>query len=232
MARKHHRFPDEDPGFIIQPSELDEFDEFEYRSNRHYRKRIDQRRAAREVATCLYPLCESKVAKHLGARMVLCMGHALDLWAAMEDARSWYPAMSEHELRKRLRKRQADQKRAEQSESAAIEPGWIYYIRVDERIKIGYSADVKKRMRAYPPHSELLAVHPGTPTLERDIHREFRGHLAQGREWFRPDDPIMERIAQVIEQFGPPPKSFVYKFREGTTQRIKPHPKSRARKIA
>lgn len=231
MPRKHHRFPDEDPGYIVQPTDLDDFDESEYRSNRYYRARIDQREAARQVATCLHPLCDAKVAKHLSPRMVLCLGHALDLWSAMEDARTSLPAMSEHEMRRELRQRQAEQKRAEAAKSAAIEPGWIYYIRVDERIKIGYSADVRRRMRAYPPHSELLAVHPGTPTLEREIHREFRGHLAQGREWFRPDAPLMERIEQVVEQFGPPPKSFVYKFREGSTQRIKPRPQGRARKV-
>lgn len=231
MARKHHRFPDEDPVPDIQPSDLDDFDPFEYRNNRWYRLRIDQRRAAEAVRVCVHPLCESAPAKAFGPHMVLCRGHAFDLWAAMDDRQAATPMMTEHQLRREFRERAADLKRQQDSESAAIAPGWIYYVRVDERIKIGFSSDVRRRMRAYPPHSELLAVHPGTPTLEREIHREFRGHLAQGREWFRPDEPLMQRIAEVIKQFGPPPKSFVYKFREGTTQRIKPHPRSRARKV-
>lgn len=106
-------------------------------------------------------------------------------------------------------------------------PGWVYYLRVDERIKIGFSTDVRQRMRAYPPTAELLAVHPGTRDTERQMHERFAGHLAQGREWFRVDAPVMDHITAVVSEFGPPPAKFIYRYREGTRQQIKAHRRSR-----
>jgi len=153
--------------------------------------------------------------------------HAVKVTTATQATSDAHVPLTEWKLNRDLEARRKDQREEQERESRSLIAGWIYYIRVDERIKIGYSTDVKQRMRAYPPHSELLAVHPGTPTLEREMHAQFAGHLAQGREWFRPDDPVMVHIARVVEQFGPPPKSFIYRFRDGTTQRIKPHARSR-----
>jgi len=82
------------------------------------------------------------------------------------------------------------------------EPGWVYYIRMGDTIKIGYATDVAKRMRAYPPTAELLAAHPGTELLERQIHKQFGEHLARGREWSAPADELMAHIASVVERFG------------------------------
>lgn len=81
-------------------------------------------------------------------------------------------------------------------------PGWVYYIRVGDTIKIGYAKDVSKRMRAYPPNAELLAAHPGTLRLEKQVQHKFAEYLDRGREWFTPAPAIMEHIAQVVEQFG------------------------------
>ena len=84
-----------------------------------------------------------------------------------------------------------------------IEPGWVYYILIGDRIKIGYAKDVKKRMRAYPPNASLLAAHPGTPEVERQMQKRFNDHLAHGREWFVDAAEIREHVASVIAQFGP-----------------------------
>jgi hypothetical protein len=82
------------------------------------------------------------------------------------------------------------------------EPGWVYYIRMGELIKIGYSIDVAQRMRAYPPTAELLAAHPGTELLEKQIHQKFKVHLARGREWFHPHGDVMAHVDSVVAQFG------------------------------
>lgn len=82
------------------------------------------------------------------------------------------------------------------------QPGWVYYIRMGDTIKIGYATDVAKRMRAYPPTAELLAAHPGTTQTERDMHKRFAGDLAQGREWFNPSDDLLAHVSSVVEQFG------------------------------
>ena len=46
----------------------------------------------------------------------------------------------------------------------------VYYVRVNDRIKIGTSIDVKKRMEHYPPGSELLATERGS-FVEEQIGR-------------------------------------------------------------
>ena len=71
-------------------------------------------------------------------------------------------------------------------------------------MKIGYSADVKRRMADYPPGHRLLAVHPGTRELETEMHRRFAGSRDAGREWFRETPDLAEHIAQVLAQFGDP----------------------------
>jgi hypothetical protein len=93
------------------------------------------------------------------------------------------------------------------------QPGFVYYIRMDDLIKIGYARDISRRMRAYPPSAELLAAHPGTEKLEREIHQDFEAFLRRGREWFAPHETLMRRVAEVRSAFGDP-SSMAYKYRE------------------
>lgn len=83
-------------------------------------------------------------------------------------------------------------------------PGWVYYIRIDDTIKIGYAKNVASRMRAYPPSATLLAVEPGTKKLERARHNHFHAYLAHGREWFRPSDELLTWIETLIAEYGKP----------------------------
>lgn len=110
--------------------------------------------------------------------------------------------------------------RREDRKPARIEPGWVYYIRMGDTIKIGYATDVAKRMRAYPPNAELLAAHPGTELLEKQMHQKFKPHLVRGREWFAPADEVMAHVASVVEQFGDP-SHMAYEFTRPKTQEEK-----------
>lgn len=92
-------------------------------------------------------------------------------------------------------------------------PGWIYYVLTDGKIKIGYSTNITRRLRAYPPGSEVLAVHPGTPDLEKQIHRDFDAHRVAGREWFRPDPEILDHCERVVAEHGDPQR-FAPKVRD------------------
>lgn len=83
-------------------------------------------------------------------------------------------------------------------------PGWIYYIRTDDTIKIGYAANVSRRMRSYPPTAELMAVEPGTRKLEAARHDHFHAYLAHGREWFRDVTEIREWIDTLVTEYGKP----------------------------
>src|SRR5690606_22269051 len=82
--------------------------------------------------------------------------------------------------------------------------GHVYYMRINGRIKIGYTANLRQRSRNYPPGTELLAVEPGTRELERQRHARFSRSLAQGREWFAESDELMEHIRVLADAHGIP----------------------------
>ncbi|MBM7280350.1 GIY-YIG nuclease family protein [Gordonia rubripertincta] len=80
--------------------------------------------------------------------------------------------------------------------------GWVYYARCGEHIKIGFATDVKKRMKAYPPGTVVVAVEPGGKALEKRRHKEFDHSLSDGREWFRESRPLTEHMAALRKAYG------------------------------
>lgn len=70
----------------------------------------------------------------------------------------------------------------------------VYYVRMGDRIKIGTSISVHKRMRSYPPNAELLATEPGGYDVEARRLAQFAPHLADRKEWFHPAPELMAHI--------------------------------------
>lgn len=174
------------------------------------------------------PLCDRKVMRSFeGEGLGICTSCAIDISDHLRQL--WEtPPLTERKLQRELRDRAEVKRQEDAALSRSASAGWVYYVRIDQLIKIGFASDVKRRMKAYPPHSELLAVHPGTPAFEREMHALLSGHLERGREWFRPDAPVMKHIAEVVDQFGSPPPSFIYRFGDRSDkQAIKPHRRSR-----
>lgn len=83
--------------------------------------------------------------------------------------------------------------------------GTIYFIRSGGYIKIGWTSNLKNRMRGYLPDTTLLAVKPGTRRDENRIHKRFAHLTTHGREWFPLAPQITEYIAQVVREHGEPP---------------------------
>lgn len=73
----------------------------------------------------------------------------------------------------------------------------IYYLRIGEHIKIGYSANFTIRRRFYPPDSELLAIEPGSKAIELRRLRQFTKHLSMRREWFTPAPELLAHIERL-----------------------------------
>jgi len=82
--------------------------------------------------------------------------------------------------------------------------GWIYYLQIENRIKIGFTKNLYKRMVAYPPETKLLAAHPGTRQDETHLHTLFQSYCLSGREWYGIFRPITDHIAAMVEQHGEP----------------------------
>lgn len=102
----------------------------------------------------------------------------------------------------RLKKEEQDRANSERwKNQTSIEAGFIYYLRVGDLIKIGYTRSIPDRLKAYPPHSTLLATHPGTLKVERQMHHKFLHQLKQGREWFEPAEDLLAHIESVKQDF-------------------------------
>jgi hypothetical protein len=113
--------------------------------------------------------------------------------------------------------------------------GWIYYLKVGDLIKIGYTMDLGQRLKAYPPNTELLAKHPGTTQTEKDMHNKFLVHLAKGREWFKPSDEVMEHIEAVKVKYPTLSKKEererFWSINRAEARPYKPMPRPRMRKV-
>lgn len=73
----------------------------------------------------------------------------------------------------------------------------VYYVRVGNHIKVGYSSNLHQRMRFYPPDAELLAFEPGDRALENKRIKQFRKNLNMRREWFAPSIELLTHIRSV-----------------------------------
>lgn len=80
----------------------------------------------------------------------------------------------------------------------------IYYLQVGGHIKVGWTSQLEKRMRSYPPNSQLLAVHPGTRAEERALHKRFAVHRSHGAEWYPLVPVLLEHIDRVKAEHGEP----------------------------
>lgn len=93
---------------------------------------------------------------------------------------------------------------APRSKRSRPKDGLIYYIRIGWNIKIGWTSNLERRMKDYPPDTLILAVHPGTEQDERRIHKKFAHLITDGREWFPAAPQILEHIESVKREHGEP----------------------------
>lgn len=70
--------------------------------------------------------------------------------------------------------------------------GLVYYIRFGDRVKIGYTTNLKSRLRVLP-HDEVLATEQGSMSVERARHATFDALRVTG-EWFRYEEPLVSHI--------------------------------------
>jgi hypothetical protein len=72
--------------------------------------------------------------------------------------------------------------------------GLVYCIRFGDRVKIGWTADLKQRLKALP-YDEVIAVTPGAVADEQAVHRRFALLRLTG-EWFKDDPEIREFVGR------------------------------------
>ena len=78
------------------------------------------------------------------------------------------------------------------------EPGSVYFMRIGQTIKIGFSTNVKQRARALGA-DEVLATMPGTRALEKTLHAKFGPYWLRG-EYYEPAPELLAYIAKIKPQ--------------------------------
>lgn len=150
-------------------------------------------------------------------RMPLCEDHAFEIWIEIGARRmDIFKAAMAHQRREskdqelsRLVREKVSfaNATAERLENTKQAPGIIYYLQIEDRVKIGFTSDFETRLRAYPPMAKLLATHPGTRETEKLMHRKFSDHLADRKEWFRNHEDIQLHLTNVRKQFKQDPRA-------------------------
>lgn len=75
-------------------------------------------------------------------------------------------------------------------------PGeFVYYMRIGNRVKIGWTTNLDGRMATINPE-ELLTTEPGNRILERARHHQFKELRTHG-EWFRLEGLLVEHIEEL-----------------------------------
>lgn len=140
----------------------------------------------------------------------VCVEHAVDIWEIVEK-RDKSPFLREvlgEDIARRDRIR-AEQRAATKAEDKALIAapdaiGEIYYIKVGGLIKVGWTSDLRKRLRAYGPEAEVLVHYEATRRDEANLHRQLKPSRAKGREWYQ-DDPIIQAfVTRAVREHGPP----------------------------
>lgn len=81
----------------------------------------------------------------------------------------------------------------------------VYYFRMENRVKIGTTTNLRLRMNTmYVQPEQLLAIEPGSYEQEGKRHKQF-AHLRVGRtELFDTNQALLDHIASVRSMFGDP----------------------------
>lgn len=82
--------------------------------------------------------------------------------------------------------------------------GTVYYLRIGGYIKIGWTSDMTRRMKAYPPDTVLLATRSGTRSDEATEHKRFAHLRTHGREWYPLAPQLTQHIDTIVKTHGEP----------------------------
>ena len=78
----------------------------------------------------------------------------------------------------------------------------VYYLRLDERVKIGTTFAPRQRFAALP-HDEVLAFELGDRAVERRRHREFADDRLGTSEWFALSARLRAHTAALADGIDP-----------------------------
>lgn len=155
-----------------------------------YRRSSDNTATLCTASRSIEGQCEGRAIE--GAPVAICFKHALSVYQFMQGAIDATPmefrrsVLSEIQqpTPKRMPKRVVDV---------------VYYIEFEGMVKIGFSNDLRRRYKAYPPTARLLAVEHGTRRLERERLEQFYEYRTARKEWHEKGPKLMAHIRKLQE---------------------------------
>jgi hypothetical protein len=107
---------------------------------------------------------------------------------------------------------QRAERRAEKAErdrlhaEATAAQSQVYYLRIGDHVKIGYTSNLTRRLQELRLHpSAVLAAEPGGQQLERQRHLLFAAERAgRRREDFNPSPKLLAHIERLRAEHGDP----------------------------
>jgi hypothetical protein len=79
----------------------------------------------------------------------------------------------------------------------------VYYIRFDDRIKIGTTANPRQRL-ARLWHDDVLAFERGDRLVERRRHEQFASLRLGRSEWFHPAETLLRHVQSLADGVDDP----------------------------
>jgi hypothetical protein len=138
---------------------------------------------------CVWPLCPEEASNRY--ELVLCQRHILYIWSVVErDLRESSYSVDDYE-------HDAQESRRQSELPSPAFAGVIYFLKIGPYIKIGHTKNLHRRLRAYPPQTQVLASHPGSRDDEQELHRQFAAFRESGREWYMDVPEIRAHIASL-----------------------------------
>jgi len=139
------------------------------------------------IPGCIFPIAEDAL---------VCWQHSLQIWERVQTKHleSAGSAITTESVAARTARQADERKRRTQG---SLEPGWIYFLTLDDKIKVGWTANLEKRLRSYPPHARMVVTYPASRADERDLHRTLRQSLVAGREWYARTPQVLEYMRDV-----------------------------------
>jgi hypothetical protein len=131
----------------------------------------------------------------------ICFDHSMQVFKTFENAATMARALKRAEPSKNPE----FDARMERRKEAFAEQLQVYYVRIGDYIKIGYTQNVRSRLhglRVEP--SALLATEPGGRPMEARRHREFAQWRDGRKENFEPVPELMAHIRRIREEHGEP----------------------------
>lgn len=138
----------------------------------------------------------------------LCEDHAREIYKHLLEK---YPPLTsgvtsaEFELNSIKRGAEERRERRAQYEAAAAAQSQVYYMRIHDHIKIGYSTNIRARCTQLRISVDaVLATEPGDRKLEKRRHQQFAQERIGRREDFEPSERLMAHIDSVLAEHGEP----------------------------